>query len=526
MKKRFVSVALIALMTVSMCSCGSNNKKTASFDADLSSYPIETDVTLSYWVPISPNLATTTASMGDTTFAKELAKKTGVKVEYIHPAAGQENENFNLMIASGKFPDIIEYEWTKFKGGPDAAMDNNIIIPLNDLIKEYAPNLSAYLKENPDVDKAIRSNDGRYYAFPFIRSDEKLFVSSGPIVRDDWLEELGLEVPETTEDWENMLTAFRDKKNIKAPLSLRSMDLQSLLALVHVCSGMYQEDGVVKYGPLSPDFKEALQTLNRWYEEGLLDNNYTVVDGTRLDSNVLNGDTGATFQSGGGGLGKWIQNKAGDPQFSLAAIPFPKDKDGSPNKFAPVSFKYPGQGSAAISSSCTAPELAVKYLDYLYSEEGHTLVNFGIEGVSFNWVDGYPTYTELITKNPEGLTMSQVMLQYFRSSNAGPFIQDVRYIEQYYSTPQQKNALDQWSKSVASSTAAMLPILFYSNSESAEYSSILNDADKFSRENIAAFISGSRSFDEFDNYIADLKKFNIERAVEIAQKALNDYNKK
>lgn len=526
MKKRILSAVLAAVISVAMCSCGSDKKETASTDIDLSGYPIETDATLSYWMPLNANVSSVSTSMGDTKFAKERAKRTGVEVEYIHPPVGQQTENFNLMIASGQLPDIIEYNWTKFSGGPDAAINNNVIIPLEDLIKDYAPNLSAYLEKNPDVDKDIRSKDGHIYAFPFIRSEEKLWVSAGPIVRDDWLKELGLEIPKTTEDWENMLIAFRDKKNVKAPLSVRSSDTRFLLALVHAYNGLYQENGEVKYGPFESGFKEALQTLNRWYKEGLLDNNYTLVDVTRLDSNVLNGDTGATYQSGGGGLGKWIQSKEEDSSFSLAGISFPTEVDGSPNKFAVVSSKYSGDSSAAISSSCKNPELAVKYLDYLYSEEGHMLANFGVEGESFEWINDYPTYTDAIMKNPDGLTVSQAMAQNFLSSMAGPFIQDVRYIEQYYSTPQQQNALSQWTKSAKASTAAKLPLLFYSSSESKEYSSILNDANKFNSENIAAFISGGRSFDEFDDYIKDLKKLNVERAIEITQAALDEYNKK
>lgn len=525
MKKRILSVFVIVILTITMCSCGTEKKQTALTDIDLSGYPIKTDVTLKYWLSIHNNISAVSSSIGDTEFAKALEKNTGVKIEYIHPPVGQETEKFNLMMASGDFPDIIEYDWTTFSGGPDAAIKNNIIIPLDDLIKEYAPNLCAYLEKNPDVDKAIKSKDGHYYVFPFVRSDDKLLISSGPIVRDDWLEELGIEAPKTTEDWENMLIAFRDKKGAKAPLSIRSWDTTSLLSLVNASRAMYQENGKVKYGVFDEGFKEALQTLNRWYKEGLLDNNYSVVDTTRLDSNILNGETGATFHSGGSGLGKWIQSKAGDPNFSLSGISYPTEKDGTPNKFATVSLNYEGPYSAAISSSCKNPELAVKYLDYLYSEEGHNLVNFGVEGVSYEWIDGYPTYTELIMNNPEGLTSSQAMAQHFRSNMGGPFVQDVRYIEQYYSTPQQKDALEAWFSSVGESSKAKLPKLFFSSSESKEYTAIINDANKFNAENIAAFISGGRSFDEFDEYIADLKKLNIERAIEIAQNALNEYNK-
>ena len=58
------------------------------------------------------------------------------------------------------------------------------------------------------------------------------------------------------------------------------------------------------------------------------------------------------------------------------------------------------------------------------------LVNFGIEGLTYNMVDGYPKYTDMIYNNPDGLTISQAMAYYMRTAINGPFIQDPRYLEQ------------------------------------------------------------------------------------------------
>lgn len=100
--------------------------------------------------------------------------------------------------------------------------------------------------------------------------------------------------------------------------------------------------------------------------------------------------------------------------------------------------------SVAISRNCKKPELAARFLDYGYTEEGHNLFNFGIEGVSYEWKDGYPTYPELITDNPDGLTMTESMNMYMQSGYSGMFVQDQRYIEQYYQRPQQKEAQKTW----------------------------------------------------------------------------------
>lgn len=101
----------------------------------------------------------------------------------------------------------------------------------------------------------------------------------------------------------------------------------------------------------------------------------------------------------------------------------------------PVSAPFPGCG-AAITSSSRNIEFAVKYLDFFYGEQGHLLSNFGVEGESYTTVDGKSIYTEAITKNENGLSMSQAMAMYQRAYSSGPFIQDVGYIEQYYALPQ------------------------------------------------------------------------------------------
>ena len=116
---------------------------------------------------------------------------------------------------------MIEYNFlSDFPGGPEKAIGDGYILKLNDLIDQHAPNLKKFLQENPDIDKMVKTDNGSYYAFPFIRGDEYLRVFQGPIIRKDWLDELGLPVPETIDDWTAMLRAFKEKKGAAAPFSV------------------------------------------------------------------------------------------------------------------------------------------------------------------------------------------------------------------------------------------------------------------------------------------------------------------
>ncbi|MFR8337370.1 MAG: hypothetical protein ACLVAW_12230 [Eisenbergiella massiliensis] len=139
-------------------------------------------------------------------------------VEFQHPASGREKEQFNLIVADD-LPDIMEWQWVKqYPGGPEKAIKDGVIIPLNDIFDQYCPNIKKYLAENPEVDKMIKTDDGNYFAFPFIRGEDKLCYTVGGFIRQDWLDELGLEVPTTVDEWHEVLTAFKEKKGAEAPL--------------------------------------------------------------------------------------------------------------------------------------------------------------------------------------------------------------------------------------------------------------------------------------------------------------------
>ena len=507
-----------------MCSCapGNDSQNTGGSGAGLDSYPLSTDTELTYWVAMNSNVAATASNMADTPFAQALEKETGVKIKYIHPALGQENESFSLMVASDELADIVEHTWSIALGGAQTAIEDGIIVPFNENMEKFAPALSRFLADNKDIDKAVKTDDGQYYVFPFIRNDDKLLLSAGRCIRKDWLDDLGLAVPETIADWETMLTRFKEEKNATAPLTLQNSQKTMLLALFSANSYFYNDNGTIKYGPVEPEYLEALKTLNRWFTTGLLDKNYTLVDTAIQDANILNGKSGATFGSGGSGLGKWMETKAGkDAKYDLIGVPYPA-VGGTPAQFIPVSIPWGGSG-AAITTACKNVPLAMKFLDYSYTEAGHILNNFGIENESFTYVDGEPVYTDTVMHNSEGLTVSQAMGRYNRANYLGPFVQDVRYIEQYYSTEKQQEALTNWLTGPEEAKSKAMPTITLTPEENTEFSSIVNEATKYCNEMTAAFISGTQSLDQYDTFIQSLKDLKIDRATEIYQAALDRY---
>lgn len=498
--------------------------------AETTTYPIQTDKKLTYWGEISANLTGLKASHNDIPFFQDWQKNTGVSLEFSAPPTGQAKEALNVLLASGDLPDMVEYNFLSFPGGPEKAIGDGYIIKLNDLIDQYAPNLKKYLQENPDVDKMIKTDSGNYYAFPFIRGDEYLRVFQGPIIRKDWLDELGLPVPETIDEWTATLRAFKEKKGAAAPLSFVSKPRffnesgnGAFIGAFGVNRGFYQEDGIVKFGPAEPGFKEYLSLFRDWYAEGLLDKNAATADSKALDSNMASGATGATVGNTGAGIGKWQPLiEENDPDGVLVAAPYPVLHKGDTPKFGQRNQAYSSEGTVAVTTSAKDPELAVRMLDYGYSEEGHMFFNFGTEGVSYNMIDGYPTYTDLLTKNPDKLAPAQMISMYTRASYNGPFVQDKRYAEQYFALQTQRDAVEIWQKT--DSAKYNLPSITPTPEESAEYATIMNDIDTLVDEMTLKIILGTEPLDSYEDYVNKMKSLNLDRAIEIQTAALQRYN--
>ena len=173
-------------------------------------------VKLTYWVKLHENLdAAKVTNMAQTRWYEAVKEATGIEIEFIHPAAGQDGTEFNLLTAvPDEMPDIVEYSWTAYPGGASAAIDDEVIISLNDVIASgKAPHLKAILDNEVAIDKAVKTADGDYYVFPFLRGttfeDNNCLFTSGFYMRGDILKELGLEVPETIDEWDAVLHAVK-----------------------------------------------------------------------------------------------------------------------------------------------------------------------------------------------------------------------------------------------------------------------------------------------------------------------------
>ena len=488
-------------------------------------YPLAEDVTLKIAVIEDANVVASYKDLGETPFGQAWQKATGVKLEFEQYAGGS---TMNLMFASGDLPDIVIFPWASYAGGAAKAIEDKIIMPINDYV-EYAPDLMAVLESNEIFRKSSTTPNGDLIGFPFVRGDEYLQTSMGLIIRTDYLEQVDMEIPNTPDELYNVLKAFKEKLNIEAPFSV---DAGTLIGygggngLMTTPFGLptisfYVENDKVQLGYYKKEYKDVLAYWKKLKDEGLLDKNYTV--GVNGRANIMNGICGVIMDTPGGGIGTIVSAMKDDPTFDVAGFGPLVSKAGD----TPMMTHYDNPvdtGFAVITPACKNIEAAMKFLNYGYTEEGHMLFNFGIEGVSYEMKDGYPTYTDLIMNNPEGLAPAQVMALYMQSSNGnGGFVQDKAYMEQYAGRPQQQQALTQWTKS--DSSKYKLPQITIADEDNAEYSKLMGDIDTYMYTMTIDYINGDKDLAEFETeYLETMKELGTDRLIEIYQKAYDEFN--
>lgn len=491
-------------------------------------YPVSCEDTIELWCAASTNWSSAYQNFGDTPLGIKIKENTGIKIDFIHPEAGQSAEQFNLMLASNELPGLVEYNWSTFQGGPDKAIEDEYIYSLNGIWNSWSPAISKVMKGNSNWAKNSKSDGGNFYAYPFIRSEDYLTVGTGLFIREDFLKKVNLDVPETIDEWETSLIAFKDTLGIEKPIS--TQQLKYFMTAYNLWTGLYLNDGKVVYGEYEEDYKEFLSKMADWYAKGLIDPDVATVEGKTIDAGILNGKIGASSGWIGSSMGKWTTaaRSNGNNEFLLAATQFPVMNNGDKAEYGYKDNQVLMGSSVAITTNCKNVELAARYLDYGYTDEGHDLYNFGIEEESFNWVDRdgvkYPEYTDLILNNPEGLSIAMAMGPYTRSCYNGQMLQDRRYLEQYYTQKEQTDALDTWSQ--VNQGAHLIPITTILPEESDRYSEIGANLTTYMDEMYYQFITGAKSINEFDAYREQLKKFGIEELIEMRQNAYDRWLKR
>lgn len=487
-------------------------------------YPLFDDVTtFTLWTSNSPDLSEIISDFNEYLVFSQLEQATNVRWDATLVSFFSSDEQFQLMVASQDYTDVVCRAIDSYTGGTDQAIEEEFLIDVSDLIDENMPNLLDWFDKYPELRKQMSTVEGNIGGFPKFYQ-EPSDVNEGALIRLDWLEELGLESPKTYDDLHNVLTQFKEQKNASAPLVIPvNTGVQGNLLYGYNIDNYYQVDGQVRFGPMQPEFKEYLTMMNQWYNEGLLSDSFLTSQAEVLMdfSTILSGDTGVWCGSGTQSITQLLSMAAeSQPDMRITGMTN-VTKDGDTAHVGTES-QILDSIMWSITTQCSDPAAIARYVDYLYSDAGILLANYGVEGETFHYVDGKPVLTELVTNNPDYSYNLALNIFTCDRQTPVPFIIDEQKARNDYSEDQ-SNAVAVWNEATDGLYNIPRQGVNMTTKEQEEYNSTYSDIDTYMDETISKFVVGDLSLDQFDSFVQKLKDMGIEDCIAIEQTAYNRY---
>ena len=457
-----------------------------------------------------------------------VAEKTGVRIEYHEIDMFSFAEQFNIMAASGDYTDMIANVSTNYAGVTVKALEDGIILDLTDYVEHDMP-VYAQLIEDKGARKELTNDEGQFLSICSINND--ILINRGPLIRQDWLDQLGMELPTTYDDWYELGKAalsrfgcdyafyFDSKLNpgvsFSAGYDLPGFDITTS------GSNYYIVDGKVQCAYTSENLRDYLAMLNKWYDAGLISRDFF---------NFSQTDTRDAF-TGGSCIACWdnadvLKEKNEDPElsaqgFHIEGAPLTVKELGQTLHFSPSDSTLVGTDSVSISTECDDVDLLISFLDYMFSEEGARICNYGIEGESYTLDEnGQPQWTEAMYADPDK-TFMQASCTYLL--NSIPSLDDVHANESMTYDDASIAAVALWSQGFDG--AYDIPSsLTFTTSESETYASLIADIDTYANEYMLRCITGENELDATWNaYLQKLKDMGIDQCIAIKQSCYERY---
>lgn len=505
-------------------------EETAQPDLTISMPLTEDEVSFTLWHDFVPLLSDYMEGMQDNLSYATMEEISGVHMEFTNVSKDSAATAVSLLVASGDYPNI----WNGFAGyygqGIDTAIDAEIIYDLAQY-KDLMPNYFSIVDGNEQYAKETYTDDGAMGLAYCLNS--KQVIESGLVMRQDWLEELGMEAPVTYEDFEEVLKAMHDAYGGTLWLSYLGDDITKSfsagfgITAFNLGSETYfqQVDGQVQFCPLEEGYLEYVTLMNQRYQDGLLYPDFVSGTSTTTCDPSLMANGTISMVSCPAGFIEQFYAVAGDENFELVASARPVKQEGDViHQGSAVAMTSTNGFSIATSISDDDPnfEILLKWLDYWYTQEGSDLANYGVEGVSYNRnEDGTVEFTELMTNNPDGLAFNLCMNRYVLF--VGSFVNDNTRTAVNYND-KQAESVEIWTESAGDGAYVYPVAISMTAEESEEFSSAYSDIATYVESQTLGFITGSVPLSEYDSFCDTIESMGIDDLTEIYQNCLGRYN--
>ena len=425
MKKKVLSMFLASAMALSIVACGSSNSgETTETPAATTETPAATTQTQAEAPAAEPETASelTDGKFADTRkitveiydrgndggsdpennmyteyIKKGMLEEHNVEVTFKKVPRWTEVDDINNLLAAGEAPDIcVTYSYPTVL--TYAQMGG--VIDLQDLIEQYkadTPNLWNWLGEqNMLWDKDPKT--GEVWALEGRRAEQQRIVT---FVRQDWLDKLNMKAPTTTQEFEDMLVAFRDNADTllgsdaskMVPFSTsydigwRASNIITSFMDPKITDKEYYVNGFDDRAVTQASTKEAVKLLNKWYNDGLMWKDFALYGSgdTTEDDMIKAGYVGAfqhnwdyVFRNGEDSINSNLQRNVG-PDAKFVAVDCFQNADG---KYAKWLYSSAGDRKLFFPTTNTEPLASLLYLDFISKPETIKYLQAGEEGVT------------------------------------------------------------------------------------------------------------------------------------------------
>ena len=484
------------------------------YELPIFSEPLELSI---FWVQLGAMGGAEQPLKKDLLFWQRVQEKLGVTLDFVQNSEAVCNEQYNLMIASGDMTDLI-YESncgamgasSVYNGGYDKAIEDEVYVDLTELIPEYAPNYYDILQKDPNVLRDLSTDTGKLYSIAMIY-DQPQGVREGPLVRADYLADTGLEDPVTTEDWMAVFEAMK-ANGVQYPAGIsNSGDIRGgFFCTAFGTSGGHAfkvdlASDTLVYDGTSDELRDFITYFRELWEKNLVTPDYMNMQ--MFDDSLQTSGATALF----GGMDRDLTNMKTNYGLDLKAVPMTYPEGAEAPK--QINYEYAKQRTSSmknivITTACKDVEGALQFLDWFYSTDGASAVNFGFEeGESYEVVNGVKQLLPFMLDRDENLVSYQVIY----SLDEGPGLQIVNKnnpINEDYVIA----AKDTWlgydtSKAIYSST----PTLTFTAEEAEDMAAVNSDIFTYVSTEISKFMTCQTELTDetWANYCAEVESMGL-----------------
>lgn len=508
------------------------------FVANPASLPLADGATLTYFCELPGYMSMFNVNDYDDLEPMKYAEEiTGVDIDFTIVNMESLQTNFQLMIASGDITDMVSGVSDQYASSAQMIEDGVAI----DLM-EYQDSLPNFWKVLEYYDaykpKAI-TQDGTMPEIICIADD--YMTQSGMQIRKDWLDKLGMDVPETIDQLHEALLGFVSECGADKALLLTGSPQMTGTSIVggmgtigydpSISANMYVVDGEIRNGFLDEKYKEYMQMVAQWYEEGIIAKDFATESNDPFTSNAdsyIQGGNAGVWSSMSDNMDQNLSaGKSLDPEYDIVPMAQPMENAGDKFHFGDSEIGANAMGkNITISDCCEDVELACSWIDFFFSEEGIRLANYGLVD-NDSWDASDDTYSDIAEDmNMERLTDGTFpMISFGTTYYTLACVATLQDFDRVFGTYSELNlsAMELWTET-ADDLYTLPAAMELSIEENEEYSGIWSDLSTYANTEIFKFVMGEYNFEEdWDNFIDQLKEMGIEDCVEIYQTAYDRY---